>query len=61
MCVNGKIGNYTQCIKFRSPYGSTIFTENLCSHGFTTGGLVDAHELDIQMDTKADRLAEEPG
>ena len=39
----------------------TIFTEIWCSHGCTTERLVDACEQDIQIDTKADRLAEEPG
>ena len=51
-----------KCIWSKSHCGNTgithltIFTEIWCSHGCTTDGLVDAHEQDIQMDTKADRL-----
>ena len=56
-----------KCIWSKSHCGNTgityltIFTEIWCSHGCTIGRPVDAHEQDIQMDTKVDRLAEEPG
>ena len=50
-------------IWIKSHYGNSgvssfiTFTENWCSHGCAKDGHVDAHEQDIQMDTKTDRLA----